>query len=295
MADEFPKPERDELVGFAMRQWKALFPDDGPPPDDREERNRLRERYYAAIAEYSDRLPRVLMSVCPHCATPLLRSFDPYGFDGPWWPTNSVCDIEEPRACEHFQVLLGAVRLEREKPEEAGDAVKPGPDVPFVVPALLELPKMIAVVSEIVMDTGDRAYPVAYFADGEIAPVQLHQPWCREEYWFTDDEGNEGWSMANDEFDFELAPHVVSGQLRWVDLSEENPVVRPLDPEEKCPFLDLPGERKPQMFSDGEREWLGLPTGETLVPFGDAEAEEMPASEKDYEATFEQLEREEKE
>jgi hypothetical protein len=283
VADPFTREERDEIVARMFALWARLFPPDGSPPLDAAERNDVRERYYQALGEYGDRLPRVVMSACPFTGTPLKRAWDPYGFDGPWWPVSSTCEIAEPRGPETFQVLLGALGLRREKPTETRDAVKPGPEVPFVVPALLGLPGMVAVVGELTLETGDKAYPVAYFSEAEIAPQQLHQPWLRDEFWFTDAEGNESWSMATDVWDFELAPYLESGQLRWVLLDEPTPRVRRLgvQGDGPYPFADLPGERLPQIYVDGERDFLGLPDGRPAAPFGDPEDEEMPEDERE--------------
>jgi len=297
LAEPFTREERDEIVNRMSALWGELFPGPGgAAPGDRR-RNELRDLYYQALAEYGDRLPRMIVSACPLTGAPLKRAIDPFGFDGPWWPVMSAVDIEEPRGPATFQVLLGALALRREKPTEAKDAVKPGPEVPFVVPALLALPGMIAVVGQLTLETGDTAYPIAYFSDQEIAPQQLHQPWLRDEFWFTDADGNEGWSIATDPWDFELGPYLETGQLRWVLLDEPAPRVRRhgVEGDGPCPFADLPGERLPQVFVDGEREFLALPDGGPAVPFGEPDDEEMPDDEREFaNFDFSKLEDEEK-
>ena len=61
----------------------------------------------ALEAEYFRRLPRLALACCPLCEKPLYRSFDPFGLDGLWWRSDS--EPEEPQACPHFCLLLGAV------------------------------------------------------------------------------------------------------------------------------------------------------------------------------------------
>ena len=83
-------------------------------------------------------------------------------------------------------------------------ASEPGPEVPFVVPNLLELPGMIAVVGRIELETGDVAYPIAYFSDKKTRATDLHATWLRSEYWFKDESGNSCWNISNDEWSFDL-------------------------------------------------------------------------------------------
>jgi hypothetical protein len=269
MADQsLTREERDRLLAELADIDARRYPEDESAEPEARESALLRERYFLKLAEYADRLPRVVLSACPFCSEPLARAFDPYGLDGPWWHTDVEVAFEEPRSCPHFQVLLGAVDLRGREPAEVTAAVKPGPDAPFVVPVLLDLPGMVAVAGLFELATGDLAYPIAYFSDQEIAPAQLHQPWCRDAYWFKDAEGNAGWSIANDVYDFDLAPHLAAGRLRWVDLAGQPPRVCGAA-DGPCPLVDLAGDRERQLLSGGERELYGLPNGEVLDPFGD--------------------------
>lgn len=272
MAEPFPKEERDALVARCRELWARLFPREGARPDPAESA-KLREGYYQGLAEYADRLPRVVMGACPFTGELLRHSFDPFGLDGWWWHVDLPVRIEEPRAPAAFQVLLGALTLGRAAPSEVKNAVKPGPDVPFVVPALLALPGMQAVVAKVQMATGDVAWPISYWSEEKIAPKDLHQPWCRDAYWFPTDSGGAGWSIANDPWDFDLAKWVAAGKLAWVDLAAAEPkVVR-----ESLDFLySLPGDRKPQLLAEGERNLLELPDGAPVSPFGEADDPKIP-------------------
>ncbi|MEZ5065024.1 MAG: hypothetical protein R3B81_09820 [bacterium] len=268
----FKREERDTVVREIYDLRAKLFPPGDEPPDFHE----LRERYYQRLAEYLDRIPRVPVSVCPFTGQVVKRALDPWGFDGQFWHEALSRRPEEPRTSANFQVLLGAVALRRDAPTECRDAVKPGPDVPFVVPNLLALPGMVAVVSRVRLETGDDAYPIAYFAEDPslIKPADLHQPWLRPDYWFENDEGDQVWSIANDVWDFDLAPWLDSGQVRWTDLEQASPVVHRLGEGVDCPFLDLPGQRQPQLYADGERSWLPVPNGAVVSPFEERDPEE---------------------
>jgi hypothetical protein len=265
MGDALSRAARDTLVLRIHQLEEALYPGEGGTPLPQRERLRAREQLYATLGEYADRLPRMRLSVCPYCEEPLRRVFDPFGMDGPWWHADVQVTYEEPDACEHFRVLLGAVNLGGREPAEVGEEVRPGPEVPFVVPELLQVAGMRAVIGSLKLATGDVAYPIGYFANEPTDPLDLHQPWCRTMFWFTDDDGT-GWSASNAEFDFQLAPWVQSGAVAWTDLADEEARVR-TGPLAEFPFLDIPGERSLQQIVGGEREFIGLPTGQPLDPF----------------------------
>jgi hypothetical protein len=124
---------------------------------------------------------------------------------------------------------------------------------------------MRAVVGRIELPSGDVAWPISYWSEEEIDPLDLHQPWLRDMYWFTDDAGSSAWSIANDVWDFDLKKWVDAGQLFRVDLEAVPPALA--DP---APLLvDLAGERRPQLMASGERDFLPLPDGSRVVPFGE--------------------------
>lgn len=271
MAEPFPKEERDRLLAKGRELWARMYPEDGSDPSPADFA-RWREAFYQAVAEYSDRLPRVPFGACPFTGEPLLRAIDPYGVDGWWWHVDCIAVVEEPRAPAALQLLLGALTLGKREPAEALDPVKPGPEVPFVIPSLLALPGMRAVVGRIELPTGDIAWPISYWSGEEIDPIDLHQPWLRDVHWFTDENGDSAWTIANDVWDFDLAKWVRSGQLLWADLSGDTP--RIADP---APLLaDLPGERRPQLLAAGSRSFLPLPDGNRVVPFGEPPDPEKP-------------------
>jgi hypothetical protein len=114
------------------------------------------------------------------------------------------------------------------------------------------------------------AYPIAYYSDQEVAPVELHQEWRRNMLWYQEG-GKWLWTYANDPWDFELEPHLASGRLRWVLLGagEDPPRVRRASESDRCPYVDLPGERGKQVISGGARSFLPLPDGSVPWPFED--------------------------
>jgi hypothetical protein len=218
-----------------------------------------KEAYAEMVAlegEYFRGLPRMVVAPCPHCQRPLYRSFDPFGLDGLWW--RSEAQPEEPVACPHFCVLLGAVAI-GQQPKVDFD-VHPGPGAPFVMPRLLADAGMIAVLSEIKMADGSIAYPVAYFSPRRPPVQTLTASWARTNFVYTTQLGEHAWraaevpSGAPDDrtWDFELQPWLISGQLRWCDPASDRTALSEAGAAE-CPFLDLPGPRVPQVLYPGTR------------------------------------------
>ena len=265
MSEPLTRDERTSLLMRIRAAEAALYPPDGTPPP-RPLRPRLRDAYYALLGEYSDRLPRVLMSVCPFTGAPLARSFDPFGFDGPWWYKDRTFTPDEPAAPPSFKVLLGAIHLNGRAPAESKEIVLAGPDAPYVVPRLLNLPGMVAVIHRLELATGDTAWPIAYFSEEEIHPAALHQFWTRPELWIENEAGQKLWIFKNDVWDFEFGPWIERGKLKWLKPGAAEPEVVGAE-SGPCPYAGLPGDHLPQTISGGQRELEELPTGEPAMPF----------------------------
>jgi hypothetical protein len=203
--------------------------------------------------EYFQRVPRIAMGPCPICGKVLHRSFDPLGMDGLWWRSDAHPD--EPPACPHFCVLMGAVDLRGGRPQPDFD-VHPGPGAPFVVPRLLGQPGMVAVVSEVEMADGALAYPIAYFAPRR-PPVQLlTASWARTNFVYTTQLGVHSWRLASapprgrsgdESWDFEVQPWIERGQVRWCEAGTERSTLSTEAPE-AFPFVTPSGVRRPQVI-----------------------------------------------
>ena len=266
MSEAFTRTERDAILARIRELEAKIWPESDPAPHA-PERARMLDTLYALQGEYADRLPRVVMGGCPFTGAPLKRSIDPYGLDGPWWTKDRTFTPQEPAAPPSFRVLLGALDLRGRTPAEAGELVLAGPAVPYVVPRLMAFPGMVAVISRLELATGDLAYPIAYFSTADIHPAELHQAWTRGELWYETDSGEEGWAVMNDEWDFDLAPWIAKGAVRWI--APGDPQHRVIDGSSgaACPFAGLEGERLPQFISTGEVELGDLPDGVPPQPF----------------------------
>jgi hypothetical protein len=260
--------ERAKLLSTAEQMNARLYPAKGVSRPPVKEAVKLRETYYQVLGEYADRLPRITVSACPFTSLRMKHSFDPWGLDGPWWHCTPEVKIEEPTFPPTFKVILGAINFHGRVPEEAKQSVLPGPEVPFVVPRLLNLPGMIAVVSCLKMETGDVAYAIVYFSEADLPHRSLHQFWLRQDYWF-EVNGKSSWLIANDLWDFNLQPWINSGKLRWIQPNDPKSKILDGRNGELCPFVDLAGDRFPQTISFGKRKLLNLPDGRLINPYDD--------------------------
>lgn len=221
-----------------------------------DEVKRLRDRYY-------ERLPRLCMAVCPVCAKPLYRRFDPFGFDGPWWSDAPAGG--EPPACPHFVLLRGAVAFHNLPAFAGAKRVHTGPEVPYVIPRLLDLDGMVMTIGTLTMEPGFTAYPLVYFAPRRPAPSDLTSTWARPTFEYRNAAGDGGWEYASDAWDFDLAPWLPRGKIRWCDPGSNNSRLS-ADPPDRCPFLNLPGERQAVEIEGAMRHLTGVPDGQPNFP-----------------------------
>ena len=257
----FSRVERDDVLrryyeaqdryGSFMDMEKY---DEAQVPDEEAER---------LDATYFERLPRVVMSCCPFDDKPLIRTFDPYGLDGLWWDSDAC--PEEPPPCRHFCVLRGAVHYNGLQAQSGRVEAHPGPEVPYVIPRLLAYPGMIAVISQLRMETGYTTYPIAYFAEKRPPVQDLTADWARTVHTYTTQTGASGWSAPVDPWDFDLMPWLEQGKIRWCPPDSDNTFLS-TEPIEQCPYIDLPGKRE-EIIVEGDTSWSGgLPTGDPVSP-----------------------------
>lgn len=211
--------------------------------------------------EYHQVLPRVEMARCPFDNEPLIRTFDPFGLDGPWWRADA--SPVETQACRHFCVLVGALDLAGHPPKAGPFEVRPGPQVPFVIPRLLRQEGVTAVLSRIRMENGYVAYPIAYFAERRPPPQDLTASWARTNYLYTTQLGEVAWRVENDRWEFELEPWLSSGKLRWS--TGEGESMR-LESAKACPYTGLPGDRRPTVLELDQIWFEASPDGGILRP-----------------------------
>lgn len=177
------------------------------------------ENASAAAEAYFAGLPRLILSRCPHCDTPLIRPFDPVDFEGLYWRHDHVLDIPAP--CRHFVALSGAVYAENENlvASQVFD-IFPGPNRPFVMPRLLAYADGVAVISWLKMNNDAIAFPIAYFASQRPLPEALCVEWGRKERIYRTQLGEDGWHCRDEHRDFDLDDWLAEGEARFCDISD---------------------------------------------------------------------------
>lgn len=209
---------------------------------------------------YWKSLPRVRMSVCPFDGKPLFRTFDPFGFDGPWWDARQI-NINEPRCCPHFFLIRGAVDLLGGSPVSGRFEAWIGPEKPFVIPRILNFPEVVAVVSEVRMATGEVVYPITYFGNPSPAPDQIPPCWPRRVCYYSTLKGGIGYRQDTDPWDFNLLPWLESGKVRWCEPNRENLVLGG-GPPSQYPYFHLRGHQRSCMLENSTVMQLPPPDGD---------------------------------
>lgn len=202
--------------------------------------------------QYLRGVPKVPLSRCPLTGAMVIHSLDLFGIDGPWWdskyPARPVEDLPQT-----FIDVKGAMHL-NEPIEETPFVVRPGPDVPFVIPSVLQQVGVIAVLSSVKVGNHD-GYVTCYFSEEKGSVSLVGNPWGMAVHSRTDEGDNQfGWvevDIPSNLMDFDLEKWIVTGKLQWIS---------PLDPMlllhtgvEDCPYICLEGVRKNQVIYNGVR------------------------------------------
>jgi len=262
MIEAFSAAERSALIAKysrATEDYKSLM--EAGDYDAAENQLRLSRQLEA---EYFEQIPYIMICPCPFDGKPLFHSFDPFGLDGIWWRSDAT--PPEIPTCSHFCVLLGAVNFSDLTPQAGDFEVHPGPEVPYVVPKLLEHEGMIAVISQLEMDNGYIAYPISYFAEKRPPPQELTAGWARTIFVYATQLGISGWRIPNDTWNFDLMPWLKAGKIRWCPPESDNSALSEESPD-TCPYIDLPGRRENIVVKSDSSWSIAIPDGQHMSPF----------------------------
>ena len=129
------------------------------------------------LERYLKGLPVRELSRCPFTGEKFSIAIDDLGLDGLWWNVEAP-KRPETKFPETWFAIDGALKLEG-APEKAPFLCCPGPDVPFVLPRLLEYIQIKAVIS--VVQIGSHiAYPIVYYADPMLYGEMRVDDWGTE-------------------------------------------------------------------------------------------------------------------
>jgi len=219
-------------------------------------------KHVEQLREYLRRLPRPAVARCPYSSAVVHHSVDTGGIDGPWW------DYRWPqRPAEElpptFFAFTGALRQGSPLPSVEW-LVKPGPEVPFVVPRLLGIDRMRAVIQSISVSGWD-GWTITYFTD-KLPAVERFNDWGSCRYWTDGGRGVDWDSMTEDAepLDFELAPWIDRGALLWIAPGDAE--LRLQSTSAGCPYLGLQGRRTFVRVQEGESWEPAVPTAAPAQP-----------------------------
>lgn len=215
----------------------------------------LSDEMFALADKYLALVPERQLSRCPFTGEIFNFPIDHYGLDGLWWNNERPMRPSAAPIKTYF-ALDGAVKLESQV-EQFPFICAPGPDVPYVIPRILEYVQVKAVISSFKVGA-HTAYAVVYFADPPLDSVMRVNEWGANYYWEPGTPFPEFLSPGQriqltpdpSEWDFSFAPWIKAGKLLWIAPGDEEMVLRSTIYD--CPYLDLPGSRKPKYIQNGK-------------------------------------------
>jgi hypothetical protein len=197
---------------------------------------------------YRDLLPEVTVARCPDSDEPVRWPIDTTGLDTWFWNYRAAVQHVPESPPRSWLAMTGAMRLV-EPVEQPPFVVMPGPDVPFVVPRVLDSPGVRAVIAEVPVGR-HTGWAITYF--GPVPEVKLVNLWGSDDLLVYRDGEWTGWDRElpdASQYDFDLSGWLRSGKLLWLSPSDESATLR--SGTDGCPFVDLPGRRLLTVVANG--------------------------------------------
>ncbi|MBT9130901.1 MAG: hypothetical protein DDT42_01313 [candidate division WS2 bacterium] len=246
--------QRDELIWSEVETEEVEFPegidsttqfiniDDQSTPID--------EEIYQLGETYRNSLPDLAISRCPFTGQVLNYYIDNEGLDGLWWNFYDPVRKDTP-AMETFLTLTGAMKINQ--PLDNTDfLVEVGPEIPYVLPELLNDENTLAVLSSFKIGV-HTAFVVVYFSKKPSSVILRPDEWSTDRYYYQDENGEVVWSQADEIMkikDFDLVPWIEAGKLFWI-LPEDRELNLRADVRQ-CPYIGLTGNKNTQIIQNGE-------------------------------------------
>ena len=211
-------------------------------------RKSIKEEIKRLENEYTSRLPIQSLSVCPFCGATFQLAMDPFGYAGDWWPSRPLIKNQ----CPHYVGFREVINLNGHRAQlEPNLSFDLGPEVPYVIKRLFEIPTMTCVIARLDLPCGYTYYPMVYFAEN---PPPSHEVKCGE--WASEYTGS--FEVVSDSWHFDIRAFVESGQLRWATIEDTKVTLQPLGVE-TFPFLDMSGHQGIQLAQNNEIKLFDAP------------------------------------
>jgi hypothetical protein len=202
---------------------------------------------------YVEAVPIVALARSPFSGEVFETSLDTFGIDGLWWAYDHEYRPYVARPADLYG-FSGALKVDGPLPDFSLKAM-PGPDVPFVLPALMADTSMVAVVSAVRVGP-HVGFPITYWASPQPEGLAHVDDWGIRSFTYQRADGSmaSGHAVqADEDKDFELGPWLADERLRWIAPGDDSLTLR--TGAGGCPYLDLPGERRRRYIQEGDT-WL---------------------------------------
>jgi hypothetical protein len=220
---------------------------------------RARDELNALQAWYRGWVPRIPVARCPHTDQVAAFPIDTVDLDGWFW------EYERPVRPYHWNELpltwlamTGAIQL-REPLASAPFEARPGPEVPYVIPRILNHRDDVRAVINQVPVGPHTGWAITYFTLKQIH-AKLVSTWGQATYHWRSDDGewhweDGGWTSQYFDFrygdnDYDLAPWLRSGKLLWIAPGDQGLILR--TGEAGCPYTDIAGSRHMSHIRHGQ-------------------------------------------
>ncbi|MFE3188716.1 hypothetical protein ACFXHA_06875 [Nocardia sp. NPDC059240] len=217
----------------------------------------------AVRKKYIDWLPELPVARSPFTDELVTWPIDNVDLDGWYWNWRNPIRRRKSTVPSDWLCMGGAMRLTEPLTAMPFDFCMPGPDVPYVVPRLLELPETRAVISQVPVGP-HIGWAITYFTTGRPSRFPLENTWGAQEYDVYDNSGHwRAWgehAQTPRDYSFELRPWLESGKLLWIVPGD--PALTLRSGTADCPYLDLPGQRRMQMINNGTIRLWGKPSSD---------------------------------
>ena len=249
----FDEPTRRSIVDRYRAAFEAK--ERAELAEDADAEAAARAEMAAAAKDYVEGVPIVALSRDPFTGDVFEAAIDTLGLDGLFWAYEREHRpwVQPPPG---FFAWTGSVAYDGPLPDWTMKAM-PGPEVPFVLPRILEHPDIKAVLSAVPI--GEHVgFPVVYFAKGQHPDIERVDDWGHNTYNVVRPDGSltSVHSVQDDEEkDFELGPWLDSGKLLWIEPGDESLTLR--SGREDNPYLGLEGSHRRRYLQEG-KTWLAV-------------------------------------
>ena len=167
---------------------------------------RVSQRDRALIEAYWNWLRRYAWSRCPFCQKNLARLFDPVDLTGFWVDGPNSTFEARTGVLRAFCLLLGAVNLNGLRAAWRAFECRPGPDMPYVIARILEMPTMTAVVSCVPHAVRVQGVSSRLFFPNAAQDKVFDAVMVAKEYRLTLEDGRSAWDITAETYDYDLTP-----------------------------------------------------------------------------------------